>query len=644
MSGEEMYLSLGPADSEALGGLLARRLVKIRTSKVAGWRTWVVLPVSEKAQIVLSHPKALWKYRQQLLFARACHTHSVANTLVLETPGVDELSEDMPLGEHWKAVYPKYSPWFVAFASRIYDIIDSEKRITGPVTNPGKSWEGALKRARGGKPRPNCLMPDLIAYLSRYASSGGTIEGPGWNFGAKETVTAYRQHLPVGGASSRMSRFIARWERLGIATPGWWPEPNNSMAPIAPGAFADRVLNGMRPSELFSTTDGRVGVIDMSEVKPEHLRRDWLAVSRIEVRFAGATGAALGNATIAWWGYGQAAPTVVEQSETPEWARAQRLWFMMAVLAGQTDHHLARAHVLAEAVLIALMRNLDEQHPVMKVLYPHVLSSQQINRLGDPLILGPAGILAQGSVLTPEGVHRRIASQAGAIRWRDFKPRETSCPEDRYGEAAQIFWEAIGAHVAEQLSTEFTPEQQMSLDAMGRDLETHAVKFNGRDEASWVGRRIVGDDRRRPTWLVRASRALFPEASAPAPKKREEWVQFCRFVIFHATFVHSWVGNAQFEDGGCIFVAPLGVRDVRAFDSVAAFDEYGPEGDLAGMQMAMAELLAKTDVDTLDLTSPLSNYGSELVRTSLTPRLRRHEVRLRQLGVPLETFGIRVNI
>jgi hypothetical protein len=63
--------------------------------------------------------------------------------------------------------------------------------------------------------------------------------------------------------------------------------------------------------------------------------------------------------------------------------------------------------------------------------------------------------------------------------------------------------------------------------------------------------------------------------------------------VWSATFLHAWVGRAQWTDGGSPLLAPLGTRWTGAPTSSgpAAWASGGPLPAHAGLQCALAEVL-----------------------------------------------------
>jgi len=92
----------------------------------------------------------------------------------------------------------------------------------------------------------------------------------------------------------------------------------------------------------------------------------------------------------------------------------------------------------------------------------------------------------------------------------------------------------------------------------------------------------------------RVLRAVRPvtEGDAPAPGDLEKLKQLCRYAIFHASFGHAWSNSRQYDEGGEVLYASLGLHN----------GSFGPESDLsiaptpreAAYQMFLARFLSGT--------------------------------------------------
>ena len=132
-----------------------------------------------------------------------------------------------------------------------------------------------------------------------------------------------------------------------------------------------------------------------------------------------------------------------------------------------------------------------------------------------------------------------MARHVASRRWDTFRPRDPLHASDRYARAAALYWELLG-------------------DVFGAHLAAHPAE----SAAAWPEVRRMSDDLRAhgpigETWAY----APITTADAPAPGDAERLLQWCRYVVFHATFDHTWTHDGQYDAGGELRYATFGLRN-----------------------------------------------------------------------------------
>ncbi|MEZ4236967.1 MAG: hypothetical protein R3F59_12605 [Myxococcota bacterium] len=376
--------------------------------------------------------------------------------------------------------------------------------------------------------------------------------------------------------------------RLLLTDPFPPSEVHDAIAADPVGSLEDRVLNGIHPFALRRTspTEAELSVdwtgSTMESAERGSGRRRYLP--NVGASFdLGPDGPALRSIAIAFPHV--AAITRVTRDSPPELLRQGVAILRSAlVLAGEIDVHLM-CHVLAEHVQLAL-RALPDGDPVRALLGPHVDGADVINCVGDWLILGEQGVVCATTPLTAADLARRTADalRASLQGWDTFAPRAPLGPSDRYARAANVFWDALEGYVSAAIPT-YDREVAQTLEA-----ELHALE--------------VAD------WTV-----TVPPIADLAGLRR-----FCRYVVFHATFLHGWVNDAQWDDGGDPDHTPLSVRSppdpAATYDAWRAGQARVPRVDVA-YQKIIANALTRFDVGlaTRDDLLPRSPPGfADLVR------------------------------
>jgi hypothetical protein len=125
----------------------------------------------------------------------------------------------------------------------------------------------------------------------------------------------------------------------------------------------------------------------------------------------------------------------------------------------------------------------------------------------------------------------------------------------------------------------------------------------------------------------------------PQPGEIDALEQLCRYVIFFATFRHTWANNLQWEDCGEVAYACLGLR-------------WGPDGALVGEDDPHVAPSPDHATELLWISWMLSrtSYGFVLaneegdVHPRLVELLRAHAAELSGLGLDVQTVNSRINI
>ena len=115
--------------------------------------------------------------------------------------------------------------------------------------------------------------------------------------------------------------------------------------------------------------------------------------------------------------------------------------------------------------------------------------------------------------------------------------------------------------------------------------------------------------------------------------------QVCRYVIFHATFMHTWANSRQYDDGGELVYNGIGMR----FGDNGVFtpeedESVAPPPNLATDQMWYAWMLSN------------SNYGfitrneDRDIHPRLIEMLLNKREEFAELGIDIDTIQSRVNI
>lgn len=332
-----------------------------------------------------------------------------------------------------------------------------------------------------------------------------------------------------------------------------------------------------------------------------------------------------------------------------DWESAKRIARVSATLDAELGNHLGQCHLNVEQYAIAAHRNL-RRNPLRWLLMPHLREVVLINHSANKFLIGPNGYITRASALTERSIEQRLQHLLGSYDWRGFAPAPPVCEGHRYAHAAQLFWRVIGEHVdaffaehGDAVEAEW-PEVRRFSD----DLVAHAVPAF---VCRWLRAHVPGQD---APWFVRSERMDLDEkvtepppkavsavthTDTPQPGERDALKQLCRYLIFFATFRHTWANNLQWEDGGEVLYACLGLRYGKG-DVLAAEEDpdVSPPPDEATEMLWISWMLSKTSYGFL-----LTNEEDD-VHPRFVELLRARAAEFAALGLDVRAVHSRINI
>ena len=340
------------------------------------------------------------------------------------------------------------------------------------------------------------------------------------------------------------------------------------------------------------------------------------------------------------------------------WLQAKRVARVSAALSAEIDVHLSQTHLNTEQYAVAAYRNLRKS-PLRFLLLPHLKEVVLINHEADKWLLGPRGFVTRAAALTAEAWGERVRQNVGMLDWKNWQPRRAICDDHRYAHAANLFWEVVSEFVNDffKQNIDGIVSQWYEVHRFSRDLIDHSVPaflcqflrralldqsgqwrpdaekwFEGRERMDLTIPRHEVDG--RPI-------AVQPITSSDHPDEEgiENMKQVARYVIFHATFFHSWPNSRQLDDCGEILYSGLGLR--YGNEGVMA-----PESDLsiapppahASEQLWFANALTKTEFGFI-----MTNEDRD-IHPKLPQLLRARREAFADLGVNIYKIQSRTNI
>ncbi|MDX1647166.1 MAG: lipoxygenase family protein, partial [Longimicrobiales bacterium] len=283
--------------------------------------------------------------------------------------------------------------------------------------------------------------------------------------------------------------------------------------------------------------------------------------------------------------------------DEPEWTYAKRVVRVSGGLGTELMHHFAATHVNTEQYAIAAYRNL-RLSPLTTLLFPHVKDVALVDHTANRILI-KKGYIQRACALTPRGIDQVVRNTMGTLDWKGFRPMKPVSEAHVYARAANLFWDVVADHVEDFVEdhAEEIRRHWYELYRFSRDAVQHSVPAF---LCGWLRRQLHEDDGTPAApedrdWYLTDHRIDLPldgrpevrgERRAVSPVTEVEdfehadpgdWKnlkQLCTYVIFQATFGHTWANSKQYDDIGEVLYCSLGLRFGDGPDGVLA-----PESD-----------------------------------------------------------------
>ena len=231
-------------------------------------------------------------------------------------------------------------------------------------------------------------------------------------------------------------------------------------------------------------------------------------------------------------------PTI-QTPRDEEWEWAKHLFRCAEFVFQESQSHLARTHMNMDQYAMAYYRNVVN-NPIKELLEPHLEGLININKLGASLIIGDKGFIPEASALEPASINDLIEEEIRHLTYRNWNPSVQALPDfvvnNHFDPAAIAMWEVLTEYVNGFISQHRTGIEACwnEIQDMSKDLSSHAI--------------------------------LKPELGKLDILCLEDLAQLCVYVIYISSFFHSWVNNKQYEDGGDVDYAAIGLWDSQSSD------------------------------------------------------------------------------
>jgi hypothetical protein len=286
---------------------------------------------------------------------------------------------------------------------------------------------------------------------------------------------------------------------------------------------------------------------------------------------------------------------VFTPSDGQNWAAAKRVARVNGGVSAEIDEHFTGTHLNTEQFAIAAFRNL-RINPIATLLLPHLKEVVLINHSADKLLL--RDFLPKATALTGKGLSQRVCDLLGTQDWKDYKPMVPISEEHDVAKSDDLFWQITGQYVDNFIDENLDEIklQWFEIYCFSKDLVENSVRVFMSDvdmgKLSPAEKKQALD--RMEYYFFKYSfnpsleretingelKALSPitknnGSTDISPEDIQNLKDVCRYIIFVATYLHTWINEHQYDDLGELLYNCVGLRFGDGENGVLA-----PESDL----------------------------------------------------------------
>jgi hypothetical protein len=267
------------------------------------------------------------------------------------------------------------------------------------------------------------------------------------------------------------------------------------------------------------------------------------------------------------------APTTFTPKDGNLWSQAKRIVRTNSFFAAEMIEHYIKAHLQMEQYTISSFRNL-RKNPVRLILAPHLKSLVNINQRADDVLVSPTvGLVTTNGPLTPASVVQICKESMATYDWKTWSPRQPICESHTFAKITNLYWQVLTEYI-DNFFEEYNDEiikEWVEIRRFSDDIVEHSVDYvphqpcgSAADgEYDWYDYSELDNPnvpRASVNGKVKATRPITTSDTANEADM-QNLKELCRYVVFMITFWHSWVNDAQADEGGEIFYSSLALRN-----------------------------------------------------------------------------------
>lgn len=288
---------------------------------------------------------------------------------------------------------------------------------------------------------------------------------------------------------------------------------------------------------------------------------------------------------------------VITAADGDLWQHAKRVARVNGGLCTEVDEHFAGTHANTEQYAIAAYRNL-RLNPLSVLLFPHLKDVVLINHSADKILLQE--YIPRASALSTKGLLHRCKDILGVLDWKGYKTPIPISEAHNSAKAEKLFWDTTWEYVSWFIKENLDDIKKYwhEVYCFSEDLVNHSVPVflsdvdiellndNGKNRfqemKEYYSAQFSFDFNQTREFRKGKLRAVSPVTlNKKYPEEREietinDLTEACTYMIFVATYLHTWANEHQYEDIGEVLYNSLGLRFGEKESGVLA-----PESDLS---------------------------------------------------------------
>ncbi|MEM7297289.1 MAG: lipoxygenase family protein [Bacteroidota bacterium] len=346
-----------------------------------------------------------------------------------------------------------------------------------------------------------------------------------------------------------------------------------------------------------------------------------------------------------------------------KWLAAKRVCRVSAGLNAELSHHFSGTHINTEQYAIACFRNL-RLNPIAGLLKSFLRSVVLVNHTADRILVGN-GYITSACALTPKGIDQVVYNTMGTLDWKGYQPMQPISEAHTYAKASNLFWDIVYEFVSKFIDDPENKEQILAhwfeIHCFSEDLVNHSVPFflcnylqhalldgkgKMKGDSDWYSqhhRMDLNDDRPEVDGIKKAVSRITDktEGGKVTDGDLNHLKQACTYMIYNATFGHTWSNSKQYDDIGEVLYCSLGIRFGDGPNGV-----MGPESDYS----IAPDLTRSTQMMWWSNMLSHTGYGfiiadeDQDVPPALRESLEKHRQEFADLDLDIDIIQSRTNI